>query len=685
MAGANSNFQLLGTDFNQIKSNLLTYFKDQEVLKDANYTGSVLSMLMDVLAYNTHYNAFYLNMVSNEMFLDTATRRSSVVSHAKVLGYYPNSRSCPTAIVEININNLESTSFLMPRYTKFLSEKIDDRNYTFVTTREYFTKPDSLGNIKLENVVLKQGEPVVYYYTYDAKTNPNSIFKLPESNIDIDTIEVVVQNSITDIYTSVYNKIEDPLTLDNTSEVFFVQESLDGLYEIYFGNGVLGKKLNDGNVIGISYLVTDGNEANDAKEFYLIDQLATYESFNVTTISSASQGSNKETIDSIKTIAPKYFSSQGRAVTVNDYITLIKRQTNKFPIESVNVWDGTENDPPVYGKVFIAVKPFGAYTITENQKRYFSESVIKPLSLVTVEPEIVDVDYTFLNLNINVLVDFSKTFLTDNELRSLIITEVQDFANKNLNTFESSLIIPDLLTTINNVDQSIITNEDEIKLQKRIFPTLGIKNTYIADFGVPIKKGVFGESVSIFPSVKYKTSTGILLPEVYLEEYSVLETRIREIEIINRGYGYTSVPSVIIDGDGTGATAHAIISNGRLSSIVIDNPGQGYTQAKVTISGGGGSLGSGKIILEGQFGILRTYYYNNSGIKTILNTNAGTVDYVNGIISLIDFGPEEINNSTGILNINVVPDSTIIYSVKDKLLTLDVDDPTAIVVNFLAK
>lgn len=680
LTGANAQIQLVGTDFLEIKRNLVTFFRSQDILKDADYTGSVLSILMDLLAYNTHFNSYYLNMVGNEMFLDTAIKRNSVISHAKLLNYHPSSATCTTAIVNIDMYDLETTTLWMPKYTKFISGKVNDINHTFCTIREYFVPVDEKGNVHLTDVILKQGEPVSYQFVYDLLSNPLGIFKIPDANIDLDTIEVIVQNSTTDFYTTVFNKVSDPLVLDNESEVYFIQESFDGQYEIYFGNGILGRKLIDGNIVTIKFLSTKGQNANKAKTFVLLDTLASYSYINITTVTPGFSGASKEPLESIKFLAPRMYSAQGRAVTPNDYITLLKKNNNKFPIDAVNVWDGEDNVPPIYGKVFVAIKPVGAFTITENQKKLIVENILKPIGLVGVTAEVVDVDYTFLKLIVELVIDRTKTILTNSEIMSKVISAVQNYTTEKLNTFSSRLIIPDLISYINNVDQSIVTNDQQVYLQKRIYPTLGVKNQYVANFGFPIQKGVFNESISISPTIQYKTVTGTILPEVFLEEFSTAETRIDSISIINKGYNYTSIPDVIIEGDGTGAEAHAVLYNGRLASIIIDNPGQNYTQAIVRISGGGGQLGAAKVILAGQYGLLRLYYYNN-GVKTILNSSIGTVDYINGIVTLTDFAPENINNLTGTLSINVIPDKNIVSSVREKILTYDPDDPEAITIN----
>lgn len=693
MSGSNSNIQLAGTDFDQIKSNLITYLQGQNILKDASYTGSVLSILMDILAYNTHYNSFYLNMVGNEMFLDTATRRSSVVSRSKLLGYTPLSTSCPTAVVDIRADGLTGSAFYLPKYTKFLSEKLDNANYTFVTTKDYLVNANSTGHIVLQDVELKSGEPISYTFVYSATTNFENRFKIPDANIDLETLEVVVQTSTTNYESTVFNKVDDKLLLDGNSEVYFIQESLDGNYEMYFGNGIIGKSLFDGNLVKVKYLTSSGADANYASSFVPVDTIASYDTIDIITTVPAHLGRSKEDIDSIRYTAPKVFSAQGRAVTVNDYIALIKKNSEAFPLDAVNVWRGDDNQPPVYGKVFISVKPKGGYSVTENQKNLIKETIVKPINVVTIDVDIVDVDYTFLTIESNVLLDPTKTTLTENDIRTTIMNSVKAYSANNLNSFESTLIIPDLITTINSSDQSIITNEQKIKLQKRISPTTNTSISYVMDFGIPIKRDFFGKSISTSDSfqmldINNISTTGgfILRKDVYIEEVPASSTSIDSIVVLNPGTNYTKTPIIKIVGDGKNATAHASIVNGKIKEIIIDNPGEGYTQAIVQIDsdGGGGILGAAKAILQGRYGDLRTYYYNN-GIKYVLNPKSGTVDYYSGVINLIDFKPYSINNNSGQLKINVIPDTNIVYSERNKLLTLDQNDPTAVSINIITK
>ena len=687
MAGANSNINLVGTDFDQIKGNILAYLRDQNVLKDADYTGSALSTLLDILAYNTHYNSYYLNMAVNEMFLDTAIKRSSVVSHAKLLGYTPRSYSCPSSTVSVTVTGLQSSSFVIPKFSRFVSEKIDDVNYTFITDREYFVNTDMNGDATIEDVIIKEGRSTTYRFAYNSETNPNSTFVLPDENIDLGTLQVLVQTSSTNQYIEVFALSEDSFSLTPTTNAYFIDENYDEKFKIYFGNGILGKALRDGNVVIVTYLVTDGTSANKAANFTLIDTPQDdYTSISVDTKYIADSGTERESTESIRYLAPKVFSSQGRAVTTNDYKALIKRNSSAFPIDAINVWDGEENEPPIYGKIFVCLKPSGGFSLTQAQKKLLIEEVIKPISVMTVSPEIVDVDYTFVKFVATVLVDKSKTLLSDQEIKTRITQDIRSYANDNLNSFESTIFIPNYVSSINNLDASILTNEQKIYLQKRVYPTFEVSNSYRLDFGVPIKKDIFGASVSFESSVRYRDSAleNFIRDEVYLEQTPSNFTSIESIIVTNSGANYISQPIITILGDGTGATATADVVNGRLVGINVTNPGKNYTQAIVRIEGGGGILASAKVILSGQIGTLRTYYYSN-GVKTILNSNIGTVDYLNGIVTLYNFSPVGINNASGTLSVNIIPDTTIISSGKNKMLTIDPDESSSIVINIVRK
>jgi hypothetical protein len=693
MAGANSNIQLTDLDFNTIKNNLKTYLQSQDTLKDYNYEGSALSVLLDVLAYNTQYNAYYLNMVANEMFLDTALQRSSVVSQAKLMNYVPKSAIAPTAIINLNINQVSDPTLTLPKFTPFMSEAIDGINYTFVTTDSYTSTVDlGTNRATFTNVVLKQGIPASISYTVNSTTNPKYNFILPTENIDTTTLQVLVQQSTTNTAVEIYKAAENYLTLDGNSLVYFLQENVSGSYNVSFGDGILGKKLTDGNIVLISYITTSGSDSYGANNFVLMGSVGGYSSATITPVSSTTKGTLRESIDSIKYQAPKSYSSQKRAVTKEDYITVIQQNNLGYSFDAVNVWGGQENDPPVYGQVFVAIKPSGAYVLSATQKERLIADVIRPVSILTVEPTIVDPDYTYLQLTSNVYYDPRKTNLTASQIKEAVKTTISNLASTSLNTFNSTFSITDFTKAISSVSTSIITNEMTLQLQKKFIPNLSISSTYNLYYGSPLKRGMFQSGLTTSPYLSYRNPLNLaqLITGVYIEEIPSSTGGIDSISVLNPGFGYQSAPTVKILGDGTGATAEAIITgDGSIKSITVLTPGTGYTSAIVSITPAEGTstgaLGAATAILEGRYGTLRTYYYDSTNVKVVFENNIGTIDYNLGIVTLNSFNPIDVDNPLGQLTITANPTSTIISSTYNRIITIDPFDPNAIIVNVTAK
>ena len=689
MAGENSNIQITDLDFNTIKTNLKRYLQSQTTLQDYNYEGSALSTLLDILAYNTQYQAYYLNMVANEMFLDSALQRSSVVSHAKLLNYTPQSAAAPRAQIDLVMNNVTASSLTLPKFTSFLSDAIDGVSYRFVTLNST-TENTNLANntVTFNDLVIKQGEPVTLSFTYDSAANPTAIFELPDTNVDTTTISVVVQQSTSNTSSQVFTLVDDYLALNGTTKAFFLQEATNGFYQIYFGDGILGEALTDGNVVSVSYIITSGTAATDANNFVLMDTISGFSSSTITPVQAATQGAERESIESIKYTAPKSYAAQGRAVTKEDYIFLIQNNAGIFPIDAVNVWGGEENDPPVYGVVFVAIKPSGGYLLTPSQKSIIEEQIIKPISVLTVQPRIIDVDYNYLVINSNILYDTKLTTFTSSQLQAQTLTAIQGFATDTLNTFNSTFQLSTLISTVQSVSPSFITNDASITLQKRLVPSLTSSTTYTLKYGTSLKKDIFGKSISVTPTFQVidVDNNSVVRDSVYLEETPSSTTYVESISISNPGFGYTSTPTVTILGDGTGATARATVVNGQVDSITMIDVGVNYTQAivQITSTDGNGSLASAVAVLAGNKGTLRTYYFENN-VKKILNANAGTVDYAQGIVTLTDFNPSAINSPLGILSVQAVPTSTIVSSARDKIITLDNTDPNAININIVAK
>ena len=688
---SNTTVSMAGLDFVDIKHSLSNFLSQQAVFKDYNFAGSGLSVLLDVLALNTQYNAYYLNMVANEMFLDTALQRSSVVSQAKLLGYTPQSAVAPTAIIDLVVHGVTDTSLTLDKYTQFVSRAINGVNYTFLT--EDATSNNTVsGTVTFSNVMLKQGVHNKYSFVVDTVANPNLMFDIPDANIDVSSLLVTVQQSNTNTYQQVFEISANYLTLDGTSMVYFVQEGSSGNYQIYFGDGILGMMLTTGNIVNIDYISTHGTAAQGANNFTLMQPLSGYANTSVFPIAEATNGSAQESISSIKFQAPKAFSAQGRAVTKDDYITAIQQNKLGITFDAVSVWGGEENDVPVYGQVFISLKPSGAYNITDTQKNMIISRVINPISVMTVKPTIVDPDYTYIMLTADVLYSPGKTPLTSQQLQLGCVDAIGLCAANTLNTFNSTFSPHGFSMCVIDTDPSIISDDISIKIQKKIYPNLTVGQNYTLNFDTPLSKGILSSGVTSSPSMQFVDPTNYsnIINGVFIEEVPVMSNGVDSILMINPGMQYTAAPIVKILGDGTGATAHAILSgNGSVQSIVIDSAGIGYTSAIVSFTNQSndttGKLAVGVVSLQGALGTLRTYYINSGLVKTVLNANAGTIDYVNGVVQLNNFAPVGVDNVFGDLKITVNPVSTIISSTFNRIITIDPFDPSAITVNIVAK
>ena len=558
MAGANTNVQMTDLDFNSIKNNLKTFLQSQDTLKDYNYEGSALSTLLDVLSFNTQYNAYYLNMVANEMFLDSSIQRASVVSHAKALDYIPRSYTAPTAVINLTVNSVTDNSLTLPKFTSFMSESIDGVNYNFVTVDEK-TVTVVTNTATYENVTLKQGIPTSLTFQVNLTTNPATMFEIPEIMVDISTLSVAVQESFSNTATTIYTQAVDYLSLDDTSTVYFLQENTKGSYELYFGDGVIGKKLTEGNIIRLSYLITQGSAAAGANNFVLMDPINGYSNHTLFPISPASQGSNRESIESIKFQAPKHYAAQKRAVTKEDYITIIQRNKFNIPVQSVSIWGGEENDPPKYGAIYAAIKPTGDYYLTDYQKQVLIDDVIKPVSVMTVTPEIIDPDYVYLTLTSEILYDIKKTTLTAAQIASVVKQGIINFTNTNLNTFNSTFVVGDLIAYIKTLNTAIVGVDFDVFLQKRFVPVSNKSLDYTIKFSNAIEQTLGAKQVQIIPSFSQYDSDGTLIENIYFEESLDFPGTLKTYYYLN-GVKYILHNSNASDNAGTIDYANGIIT-----------------------------------------------------------------------------------------------------------------------------
>lgn len=676
-------------DFDSIKNNLRNFLRQQSEFQDYDFEGSGLTVLLDVLAYNTHYNAYYLNMIANESFLDSASLRNSVVSHAKTVGYTPRSTRAARAVVTITVQTNDTTpgTLTIPRGYVFLSSQLDGVSYRFVTLESY-TASKVGTTFTFPNIVIFEGQLVSYAYTNSVSTNPKQLFTIPDSNVDTSTLRVDVRQSASNTDTVVYSTSADALEVQSSSTVYFLQEGNDSQYQVYFGDGVLGKNIPDGGVITMQYLVTNGGASNQSNNFTSTTTIGGFSNIVINSTLAASGGAARETVDEIKFAAPLNLLSQNRAVTKNDYIRLIQQKYPAF--EAVNVWGGEENDPPVFGKVFVAAKPKLGFEISETEKDFVKNTILRPISILTVTPEIVDVDYNFLKITAKVFYEKSKTTLSDSELKANLKTVMLNYSQTSLNKFNSFFKFSGLKSAIDNYDRSIISNDVELFVGKKFRPVLGIADSYTLDYGFELKRGTTSDNFFSTPDFTVIDEQDVPR-QCFFEEVPSSFTGVESITVTNPGYGYTSTPRVTIIGDGRGATAVANIVNGKLASITVTRPGIGYTSVAVQIQGGGGLLAAGSAVLEGRFGQIRISYFKTDEIssqstKVIINESlnggvTGSIDYVLGRIFINNFRPISVNNDFGDITVNMRPEVSVIQSYLNKMLVIDENDSTNIVVN----
>lgn len=466
-----TNVRVTELDFDTLKENFKTYLRTQSQFTDFDFDASNLNVLMDLLAYNTHYNAVLANMLSNEMFLDTALKRSSVVSLAKHLDYVPRSRRSATSLVNIILQSVPGTpNFLtLNPYTLFTTY-VDGTTYTFYNPQSYTTTPIS-GVYTFTNVRLYQGRKLDFYYTVGASSSPASKYVIPNANVDTATLQVVVQPGGVGQFTDVYTLAENASEVTNTSKVYYLQENTDGLYEIYFGDDVLGVNLNQNDIIKINYIVTDGVDANVSNTIAVswdTNSIAGESIGNrsIQTVSNPSGGGEKETIDSIRFNALNNYSAQNRAITENDYAGIISAQIPGA--DSVNIWGGEKNTPPVYGKTFISIKPKTGYVLSTDEKNHIINDILKPRSVITAQHEFVDPTYTYMTITATVRYASSRTSRTSAEISSLVNASIQTFISTNLAKFNAIYYNSQLEETIANLDDSILSVNVTFKLQKRL-------------------------------------------------------------------------------------------------------------------------------------------------------------------------------------------------------------------------
>ena len=482
---ATNKINISELDFDNIKSNLKEYLQGQDQFTDYDFDGSAINVLLDILAYNTHYNAMYTNLAINEMFLDSASKRDSVVSIANNYGYLPASRTCATANISMTvaIGNSTSNTLSIAKSTPFTST-VNGVDYNFYTMNENVGISNGV-NFVFSTFPIYEGTPVTEKFTIFTDT----LIVLQNLNIDTDTIKVTVQDVASSFTSSVYSYSEKIIGLIPTSKVYFIKEIEGGKYQIYFGKDNLGEEPAVGSVVTIEYMVTNGSNGNGIALF-------TYAGSNlsntpVVTVSSiASTGRDAETTDEIKYNVSHKYRTQDRAVTASDYIDII--QTAYPNIDSINCWGGESMSPPIYGKIYISIKPQTSLFLTSSEKNYITESIIAPKSMLGISPVLLDPIYTTVDLDTTVYYNPNLTNKSSTQIVELVRQTIVNYNDTVLQKFDGVLRYSRLIRTIDDADNSIINNITTIKLRRivdvvfntSIKYTVSISNQ-IASSGVP--------------------------------------------------------------------------------------------------------------------------------------------------------------------------------------------------------
>jgi len=599
MAVNSKRLRVTEFDFDDVKENLKTYLKAQTEFKDYDFEGSGMNILLDTLAYNTHYLGFNANMVANEMFLDSASLRSSVVSHAKMLGYEVSSPRAPTAIINISLATSKTTA-TMSAGTAFTTT-VDGTSYQFVTIADV-TGSNTGNAVPFDSTEIYEGTYVTSKYLVDS-SNVDQRFIITDNRADTTTLTVKVQTSASDSATTTYTKATDISQLSRSSTVYYLQEIEVGRFEVYFGDGIVSQSLSDGNVVSLNYVVTNKTQANGASSFSSPSAIDTVTDITITTVASASGGDEPETIQSIKLNAPLDYAAQGRAVTTEDYKLYARKLFANT--QAVSVWGGEDGSyntssgvsaTAEYGKVFISIKSTTGENLTTTQKDQLIKD-FEPYKVASITPVVVDPETTFLILGVTFNYDSSATTKTATDLGSLIGVTLQNYNTTNLNTFNAPFRHSQLTGLIDDTDSSILMNTTTVTMAKLFTPTTTGSTSYTINFNNAFYNPVSGYQNSVI------ASTGFYINGETTEYF--------------------------FDDDGSG--------NLRIYSITV-------------------------------------------GVKTYYSSEAGTIDYANGLITINGILISSTSNIDGLastqVRVTALSDSNDVVPVRNQLLEIDFTNTT---------
>ena len=523
---ANSSLNVSSLDFDTLKSNLKSFLSNQSVFKDYDFEGSNINVLLDVLSYNSYLNSFYLNMVASEMFLDSAQKYDTVVSHAKELNYVPISTSSSQANISVTFETVGlSGKLTVPKGTRF-SGTNSNNSFEFVTRDSYVVF--SANNTYQANLEVYEGSYFQDSFIFDT-TQETLLFKLSNKNIDLDSLTVkVTENNGANVY--YFSRAENLFRVNKDSEVFFVQAADNNLYEILFGDDVLGRKPQHLSTITAEYIVNNGKSSDGVTKFGIIDDISNinYGRVNVpkiTTLTKSSGGSDQESLTSVKYNAPRHFAAQYRAISTDDYASII---LSKFGgrISDIVVYGGQELEPKQYGRVVLSLK-YAEGTIVPDYikneiQNYLLDYVALPNRVIIKDPE-------YLYCKIDSIIQYDKTVTTKfpNDIKSVVLNAIKGFSEDHLEKFGKDFRYSKFVAHIDNSDTSITSNNTEVKIIKKIYPLLNFETSYVIEYnnaaeyeGIYPGKSMSDEPVLTSSGFTYVSSDGTEYTNSYIQDNS---------------------------------------------------------------------------------------------------------------------------------------------------------------------
>ena len=532
-------------DFDTIKTNLKAFMKEQSTFEDYNFEGSALSSMLDVMAYVTHYNAVNANFAINETFLDSARLRPSVVSHAKMLGYTPRSSYAAVAYLTIKVNSPTGVTdsdgnylpLTMAKGTVFTST-IDGVAYKFVNDQTVTTTRDAAGEYIFTNIKVLQGSYKSIEYVYDSSSAESYV--IPFDNAVTSELTVKIKASDSNAAIETFEAALNLTVVTSTSEVYFLEEHRTGFFEVKFGDGVLGKKLDNGNIIQLETLVTNNAEANGASVFALSGTINGNSNVTLTVVQKAAGGSEREDLESIKFNAPLSYVSQNRAVTPDDYKTII--QNNYANIDAISVWGGEDNDPPDYGKVYISIKPKDAEVLTDADKTLIISQYLKPKNVVSITPTIIDPQYTYVYMDVFFKYNPNVTALSSDALAAAIREVIRTYNSDQLKRFDGVFRYSNINAKIDETSIAILNSVVRVKMKKRIVPATTAEAKYDVTYSSPIYNTNSTSQIITSSEFVHNGNTGCTLRDRVDEEGT------RRLQIV-QGTGTTEV--IIVNNAGT--------------------------------------------------------------------------------------------------------------------------------------